>query len=467
MTTNEFGETTGEVPKLEIRLQRTVQKQKGDPCEQLQTIGETSIENIKRYWYCKAEINSTKDNPDGSKTISGVIYFLRTKVPRQREAEDLISIRAEISKECIKAHYKAIPWIEIDTDGKPVTNFNNTEYMNDPFEGEFISWAQYKEFFDARQDHLWNASDEEIAADPCFAGIYGLGAQIRMCMDAIYRAVSTEGKVCHHILLWGEPGAAKTTIGLAICEWLQKCIPADLGVKSSAWVNIDSSTGPGLRNSFLKRWQNTGIPPFIGFEEGEKVGEDVWKCMLGGLDSRQRIMVLHARQSMSAATKFLAITVVNNKSVFDRFLGGYVENGVTHPGPLSSRFSTKIEVARPDRQTMRKILMREIDLYGWEESWADAALEIARQLDTNDPREILRFLDGEDRLLDGSYLEDILITRAAREKNKNTYNMERESSISDFFDVMARDKANEARRRLDALTRKGVTVSDEEIEDGL
>lgn len=437
MTTNEFGENTGEVPKLEIRLQRIVQKQKGDPCEHLREIAQASIEGIQRYWYVSAEANPIKENDNGSKTVSGIISFFRSKVNTQREGEHLKNIRSNIERECVKAHYKANPWIIIDESGNAVTNSNSTEYMLDPFEGEFISWTQYKEYFDARKDHLWNASDEVIARHPCFTGIYGLGAQIRMCMDAIYQAVSTEGKVCHHILLWGEPGAAKTTVGLAICEWLQLCIPSDLGVKSSAWINIDSATGPGLRNSFLKKWRSTGIPPIIGFEEAEKVGEDVWKCMLGGLDSRQRMMVLHARQSSSAATRFLAIAIVNNKSIFDKFLGGYTENGEIHPGPLSSRFSTKVEVARPDQDTMYEILMREINTYGWEDSWADAAMNIAKELKTNDPREILRFLDGKERLLDGSYLKDIVATRMAREKNKSTYNMERESSINDFYNVMA------------------------------
>ena len=195
-------------------------------------------------------------------------------------------------------------------------------------------------------------------------------------------------------------------------------------MKAFAWISADSATSAGVERGFHEKWRTSGIPPIVGFEEGEKVQESFWQKMLGALDNRQMMVRMNARRTDVTRVQMLSIVTINDIDKFDSFLGGHVKRDKNIPGAISSRFSTRIEVPRPSREIMRKVLLREIDNFaklGWKEEWADLALDIAAKVGTDDPREIIRFLDGQNRLEDGSYLRDIEATRCARESNRDSY----------------------------------------------
>jgi hypothetical protein len=56
---------------------------------------------------------------------------------------------------------------------------------------------------------------------------------------------------------------------------------------------------------------------------------------------------------------------------------------------------------------MRRILACDIAAFGGNMDRIDKCMLLAEQLGTDDPRKILAFLDGRDRLMDGSYQKDL------------------------------------------------------------
>ena len=70
---------------------------------------------------------------------------------------------------------------------------------------------------------------------------------------------------------------------------------------------------------------------------------------------------------------------------------------------------------------MRKILLRDIELYGGNPEWVEPCMELSKKVKTNDPRMILSFLHGQDRLLTGEYQQDILRIFELEQKERNEH----------------------------------------------
>jgi len=253
---------------------------------------------------------------------------------------------------------------------------------------------------------LISGSDEEIERFPAFNGIFGRARHIRIIGASLKRMQDTKGKKRSHILLHGLPGCAKSHIMLG---WMKV-----LGTGGFVAINANSATKAGIERIFLDRLKQTGCPPVFFVEEIEKSLETVLTVWLSILDDRAEVRkVTHAKQRKVSAN-VLCISSANDKILFDRLHGGRPGN----PGALSSRFTKKLYVPRPDKEIMRRILLRDIALYGGKKLWVEPCLEIAEELGTNDPRIALSLLDGQDRLLDGTYREDII----------KVYEMEKEES---------------------------------------
>ena len=75
-------------------------------------------------------------------------------------------------------------------------------------------------------------------------------------------------------------------------------------------------------------------------------------------------------------------------------------------GALASRCKNKIYFPRPTEETIKKILFRDVQENGGKIEWVEPALLLAKELNIDDPRVIISFLSGGDRLLDGSYQKD-------------------------------------------------------------
>lgn len=256
-------------------------------------------------------------------------------------------------------------------------------------------------------DVLLHGSDEEIENYEAFSGIYGRAKHIRLIAASIKRMQDTKGEKRNHLMLWGAPACAKTQI---FRGWMKV-----LGRGSFFSINANSATRAGIELIFLNRFKKTGTPPIVFIEEMEKTKEEILSVWLSIMDDRAEVRKVTYKQQDWVEAKVLCFSTVNDKVLFDRLHGGRPG----HPGALSSRFTKQLYVPRPDIEIMRRILARDIELYGGRASWIEPCLEIAHEIRTTDPRIILSFLDGQDRLLDGSYKADILgIFQVEREQEK-------------------------------------------------
>lgn len=245
-------------------------------------------------------------------------------------------------------------------------------------------------------DILVNGTDEEIEKHPSFQGIYGRAAHIRIIGSSIQRMIATNGAKRNHILLHGLPGCAKSQI---LMGWMNV-----LGPGAFFTINANSATRAGIEKMFLDRFRVTGVPPVCFIEEIEKTLEAILTVWLSILDDRAEVRKINYREQSRIDAKVLSIATANDKLLFDRLHGGRIG----HPGALSSRFTKQLYVPRPDRDIMERILLRDIEIHGGNKEWVPPCLAIAEELKTNDPRIVLSLLDGQDRLLDDSYRQDIL-----------------------------------------------------------
>lgn len=245
-------------------------------------------------------------------------------------------------------------------------------------------------------DVLINGTDEEIENHPCFAGIFSRAAHIRVIFSSLQTMKSTNGQRRNHCLLHGLPACAKSKLFNGTQQVL--------GKGGFLLINSNSATRAGIEKIFLKGVRQTGLPPVLFIEEIEKTHEQILTTWLSILDERAEVRKVTNKEASSAPARILCFATANDKVLFDRLMGGRPN----HPGALSSRFTKKLYVPRPNWDTMRRILLRDIELYGGKSSWSEKCIEIAKEVGTNDPRTILGFLDGADRLLTGEYKNDIM-----------------------------------------------------------
>lgn len=243
---------------------------------------------------------------------------------------------------------------------------------------------------------LVTGTDKEIEEHPAFKGLYGVSAYIRVMASSIRRMIDTNGMKRNHACLWGLPACGKSHIFMGFQQVL--------GPGAFLAINANSATKAGIERIFLDRLKVTGTPPIFFIEEMEKTLEAILSVWLSILDDRAEVRKITHQRADRVEARVLCFATVNDKVLFDRLHGGRPG----YPGALSSRFTKKLYVPRPTSEIMRQILNRDIQLYGGKRTWVEPCLQIATELGTNDPRIVLSLLDGADRLLDGSYREDIL-----------------------------------------------------------
>lgn len=245
---------------------------------------------------------------------------------------------------------------------------------------------------------LISGSNHEIEDYPAFDGIYGRAAHIRVMAAAMQTMISTKGAKRNHAVLYGKPACAKSTLFHA---W-----QSVIGKGSYLAINANSATQAGIESIFLDRLPEVGgCPPFVFIEEIEKTKEEINTVWLSCMDERAEIRKVRHNNLRRVQVRALCFATVNDKVLFDRIMGGRPGS----PGALSSRMRG-LYVPRPNRVEMKRILLRDIELYYPEgnELWADKCIEIAYEVKTDDPRMILSFLDGRDRLLTEEYKADII-----------------------------------------------------------
>ncbi|HEV7738605.1 MAG TPA: hypothetical protein VGO47_14690, partial [Chlamydiales bacterium] len=200
----------------------------------------------------------------------------------------------------------------------------------------------------------------------------------------------------NHVLLYGLPACAKTQILNAVTNLLG----------SDAVVRLDgtSTTPAGIYKTYFEEFGDRPEPPFVVLEESEKTEEAALRVWLGVLDDRGELRKVNFREQQVRELKVLCLSTANDKDQFDLLMGGTPGK----PGALSSRFAHQMYCQRPNEKVLRLILERDIEKNGGSLLWIDKVIELAKQLRTNDPRKVLSFLDGAERLMTGAYQKDIL-----------------------------------------------------------
>lgn len=335
-----------------------------------------------------------------------VVEFLRTKktsdnTKMQTEMEAIIEDFNLRGKAPIFAKY---PWkvdsYECSWDSSKKLNKTKVVEVSSNEDDSSENFIDFEKAVDLKDlnvpEVLVSGSDSEIESYPEFEGLFDRAAHIRVIFSSLKTMKKTEGMRRNHCLLWGLPACAKSTLFNGVMKVL--------GPGGYLSINSNSATKAGIEKIFLHHVAQVGLPPILFIEEIEKTQEAILTTWLSIMDDRAEVRKVNFRTAQSADARVLCIATANDKVLLDRLMGGR-DN---HPGALSSRFTKKLYVPRPNAETMKRILLRDIKLYGGRDEWADKCLEIAGELNTNDPRTVLSFLDGGDRLMDGHYKEDIV-----------------------------------------------------------
>jgi hypothetical protein len=261
---------------------------------------------------------------------------------------------------------------------------------------------------------------DESALAAWFDGVYEREAHVRLVHDATLLYAATGGEMRTHTLLFGKPGAAKTTVFRRFKGWYDS---AD-GVERVAFVNATSLAKAGLENWLLERAAERALPEILWLEEIEKNRPEDMLCLLSVMDESGQLQKTNARiGQVTADVRVLVWATCNDLELLKRFRNG----------ALFSRFQCPLRCVRPSPELMWCILYRELGkIPGAQPSWAERAwrfayetlpAETGRPLD--DPRAVIGLLGGRERLVDGSYQEDRLaVLRAEAEEESRDRELE-------------------------------------------
>ncbi len=327
------------------------------------------------------------------------LTFRKTSGQKQTEAKEWLAITQALTKIGEGSKFRPCVWkIESSshdtvTEPEAVTGDSFTKHAMSENIG--ITLQDVKELCLEKITQLLTEKDA-IQNSEYFRHIFERDAQIRIALSSIKSFLETNGERRNHILLYGLPACAKTEICNAITRL----------VSEAAVVRLDgtSTTPAGIYKTYFENFADLPEPPFVVLEECEKTSEESLRVWLGVLDYRGELRKVNYREQAQRTLKVLCIATANDKEEFDLLMGGTAKK----PGALSSRFVHQVECQRPNEKVLRMILERDIVEKGGKMQWVDAVIELAKATRTDDPRKVLAYLDGGDRLETGEYQADIL-----------------------------------------------------------
>lgn len=296
-------------------------------------------------------------------------------IEKEITAEEELKIKDEFSK-TIKYKIEHLSRVSIN-EIKP-NHESNHESLEAGTKNELEIWRTFN--FD---DRLLN-DDNYLNNESSFSKFYGINSQIRMVLSPLQSAIQTVGKRMVHSVLFGPPACGKTSV-LNTLETI-------IGKNNILKLDATTTTKAGIEKLFL----GTSIPPVVILEEAEKANEDWLRNWLSLLDERSEIRKVSHKETIVKNIDILFYCTVNDSDKFNNLLDG----------ALASRCKNKIYFPRPSIETIEKILYRDIQENGGKNEWVSCALQLAKELGVDDPRIILSFLSGGDRLLSGLYQED-------------------------------------------------------------
>lgn len=355
-----------------------------------------------------------QDKTDAEWIGTATLYFEKTR--GQKSNLDVVEkqwsiIQGKIFKAGFSSKYNKYPWKIInedatddpkdselldmtDEDAKTASNIKiemPTDVHDVLIPNKILTISDLKDRF---PHALLNGSDTEIEQHEAFKGIYARGPQIRSVLSSIWSFAQSNGERANHTLLYGLPAAAKTQILLGIIKLF--------GDGAALRLDSTNTTRAGLERLIFKDLK--AVPPIFICEEIEKADEQALRVWLGAMDDRHEFRKVNFHMHQVRKVYFISLATANDKEKFDLLMGGRPG----YPGALSSRFVHQYVCPRPNEEQMKRILARNISSFGGNMDWIEPCILLARQLKTDDPRKVLGFLDGGDRLLSGEFQKDQL-----------------------------------------------------------
>ena len=386
--------------------------------EQIKLLLLHTFEGSRHTWACtdKKVISNSKNNG----TWVGMVTLFFEKVKGKRSDLDVVEkqwqeIKEQIIRSGSHSRFNKYSWIVVEDDateetadedqemseeemaaaldeelGEPVTTekIKDVKKVVPPGVHDVIISGQVLTIEDIKRDFphdLLNGTDEYIENHEVFRGVYGRAPQIRSLLSTIWSFVESDGERANHTLLWGLPACAKTEILLRLIKLF--------GEGAVLRLDSTSTTRAGLEKLIFKELEY--VPPIFISEEIEKADEQALRIWLGAMDDRHEFRKVNFHQHQVRKVYFLSLATANDKDKFDMMMGGRAG----YPGALSSRFVHQLECPRPNESQMRLILRRDIERFGGKMEWIEPCITLARKIGTDDPRKVLGFLDGGDRLL--------------------------------------------------------------------
>ena len=233
-----------------------------------------------------------------------------------------------------------------------------------------------------------------------FDHLYGLEAHISRVKRAIEGTIETGWTKRLHCVLIGPPGCGKSDI----CH----SVKAALGPENVLEFDATSTTMAGAQKELADRVDSgQDLPRVLLVEEIEKADEKSLAWLLSLMDLRGEIRKTTARGKINTDTKMICIATVNDVPTFKKIAFG----------ALYSRFSNKVYFRRPTRELLARILKREVDLIDGKDEWIDYTLDLADEIKTTDPREVISLmLCGRDALLTGDFQKEYRWTSEPEEE---------------------------------------------------
>lgn len=273
--------------------------------------------------------------------------------------------------------------------------------------------------FETALFHLPDSWEEHFKDD-----IYGLDPQIRLMWDALKSCVRSGHIKRSHICFHGPPGCGKTTVSTRICDVIEEISPEGAVLRLTA----SQTTKAGLENLLIDM---NPKPSLIEIEEIDKAWPENLTGLLDVCNTSGSIKKTNAvRGNVDIPLQALVICTVNDVPKFKSFLSG----------ALASRFAHKIFFPRPNEKVLKLIAQREVRKHKGDIKWIKKSLEIMKREGTNDPRRLIAILDGCERLLDGSWEQDMKHIRdtllaesdALIEQEKNRVRLHRSLDLDDI-----------------------------------
>jgi hypothetical protein len=157
-----------------------------------------------------------------------------------------------------------------------------------------------------------------------------------------------------------------------------------------------ATTGAGAIAALVER---DILPRIIIVEEIEKADPKALDFLLSVLDLRGEIRKTTARGAIERDTKCWCICTVNDRELFLSL----------RSGALADRFTEKVKFQRPSRDTLERILVREVSKVGGNMDWIAPTLDYCEQENINSPRQVISIcMTGRDMLLGTGEYQKIL-----------------------------------------------------------